>query len=78
MALYPFEELQEINDGYEMTQYLPGHIIIGSDGGDEFYGINPDGKYFQVPALWEEEYITILCGDINNLAEKANAYWKNL
>ena len=34
LILYPLEELQEINDDYEIEEILPGHIIIGSNGGE--------------------------------------------
>ena len=40
LILYRLEELQEINDDYEIEVFLPGHIIIGSNGGGELYGID--------------------------------------
>ena len=46
LILYPLEELQEINDDYEIEEFLPGHIIIGSNGGGELYGIDNKGNYF--------------------------------
>ena len=33
LIIYPLEELKEINDDYESEEFLPGHIIIGSNGG---------------------------------------------
>ena len=33
LIIYPLEELKEINDDYEIEEFLPGHIIIGSNGG---------------------------------------------
>ena len=49
------KELLEINDDYEIEVFLPGHIIIGSNGGGELYGIDNKGNYFNVPVLIDEE-----------------------
>lgn len=78
IVLYPIEELQKINDEYEISEYLPNHIIIGGDGGEELYGITPDGKYFNVPSMFEEEEVTILCDDMKDLADKVNEFWESL
>lgn len=78
LRLYPMEELKEINDSYNVPEYLPDHIIIGSNGGGEFLGIDPDGKYFIVPSLLDMDEITILCDDIKILSDKINQFWKNL
>ncbi len=48
-------KLQEMNDLYEISDVLPENIIIGSNGGGEFYGINSDGYYFNVPDIIEKE-----------------------
>ena len=78
LVLYPMEELQKYNDDSEISEYLPDHIIIGGDGGGELYGITPDGKYFNVPSMFEEEEVTILCDDIKDFADKVNEFWENL
>lgn len=78
LVLYPMEELQKYNDDSEISEYLPNHIIIGGDGGEELYGITPDGKYFNVPSMFEEEEVTILCDDIKDFADKVNEFWENL
>ena len=74
-VLYPLEELQEINDDCNVSEYLPGRIIIASNGGGEFYGIDKDGSYFNVPETFEEKYICILGNDFESLPEKINALW---
>ena len=75
LVLYPLEELQEINDAYEIEEFLSGHIIIGSNGGGELYGIDNNGNFFNVPALIEEDYVTLLGTDIELLPDKINALW---
>lgn len=75
-VLYPLEELQSINDDYETEKYLPDHIIIGSNGGGEFYGIDSKGNYFNVPDIIEAEYLTLFGNDIDSLPDKINEFWK--
>ncbi len=75
LLLYPFEELVEINEDYQ--EYLKDGFIIGSNGGGELFGINGDGKYFIVPDIVEEEYLTVIGNSIENLLEDINRYWSN-
>lgn len=75
-VLYPLEELQIINDDYETEKYLPEHIIIGSNGGGELYGIDSKGNYFNVPDIIEKEYLTLFGDDIETLPDKINEFWK--
>lgn len=76
LILYSLEELQEINDDYEIEKFLPNHIIIGSDGGGELYGIDSQGKYFNVPVLMDENDIASFGTDIELLPDRINALWK--
>ncbi|MBO5092817.1 MAG: SMI1/KNR4 family protein [Lachnospiraceae bacterium] len=76
MELFPLEELQEINDDYEIEEFLPDHILIGSNAGGEFYGINRAGNYFNVPAIFEKETVTVLGDDIDSFWDKINDFWK--
>lgn len=78
LVLYPMEELQEINDEFEISELLPGHIIIGSNGGGELYGIDAAGNFINVSAVMAEEDVTVLCNDMGVLAEKINEFWGNL
>lgn len=74
LVLFPIEELQEINNDYK--EYLPtGHIIIGSNGGGELFGLNSFGKYFIVPEIIEEEYLEIIGDCIENLPMDISNYW---
>lgn len=76
LILYPLEELQEINDDYEIEEFLPGHIIIGSNGGGELYGIDNKGNYFNVPVLMDLNDITLFGTNLELLADKINEFWK--
>ena len=76
LELYPLEELQEINDDYRIEDFLPDHIIIGSNGNGELYGIDNSGHYFNVPIMIDEEDVTVLGNDIDLLPDKINDLWK--
>ena len=43
--LYRFEELIELNEGYQMHEWHPGMTLIGSDGGGMGYAISEDGQF---------------------------------
>ena len=75
LELFSMEELQGLNDDYELQEFLPDHIIIGSNGGGEFYGIDKDGNYFNVPCIMDENDITLLGKDILMLPDKINEMW---
>jgi hypothetical protein len=75
LVLYSLEELQEVNDDYETKQFLPGRIIIGSDGGGELYGLDDKGNYFNVPMIIDENDITLLGTDIELLPDRINDLW---
>lgn len=76
LELFPLEELQEINDDYYIEEFLPNHIIIGSNGNGELYGIDGNGIYFNVPIMIDESDITFLGDDIDLLPDKINDFWK--
>ena len=76
LVLYPIEELQEVNDLYEISDILPNHIIIGTNGGGEFYGIDPEGYYFNISSMFDEEDIMIFGNDIDKLPDEIYEFWK--
>lgn len=76
LILFPLKDLQEINDDYCIEEFLPGHIVIGTNGNGELYGIDRNGDYFNVPEILEKEYISVLGNDIEKLPEKINELWK--
>ena len=76
LEFFTLEDLQEINDDYCIEDFLTDHIIIGSNGNGELYGIDSDGVYFNVPAIMDEDDVTVLGDDINLLPDKINNFWK--
>ena len=52
VILWGVEELASLNEAYEVEDYAPGLLIIGSDGGGEAYGFdtrNPQWTTVEVP-----------------------------
>lgn len=77
LMLDRIETLQELNEA--IKEFLPeGVIIIGSDGGSELYGVNAEGTYLNLPETIEEEYISYLGNDLNELPQKIYELWKNM
>ena len=75
LVLFPLEELEEINYDYEIDKYLPGHIIIGSDGSGELYGVDENCRFFNIPVMIEAEYVTYFGTNIEMLPNEINAFW---
>lgn len=78
LVLFSLEELQGINDDYEIPEFLPDHIIIGDNGGGEFFGINKNNEYFIVPEIIDTENLSVLCSDINVLPEEIDKFWADI
>ena len=77
LMLDRIETLQELNEA--IREFLPeGVIIIGSDGGSELYGVNAEGTYLNLPETIEEEYISYLGNDLNELPQKIYELWENM
>lgn len=54
VMLWCVEELAELNQSYEVQNYVPGLLLFGSDGGGEAYGFdmrNPGWPIVQVPFI---------------------------
>ena len=51
LQLWDKNDLEELNDLYEINEFLDNCILIGSDGGDIGYGINAKGQFFEVPFI---------------------------
>lgn len=61
LILWEKDDIEELNDIYEVNEYLNGCMLIGSDGGDMAYGIRDDGIFFTIPfiGMSDEEIITM-------------------
>jgi SMI1 / KNR4 family (SUKH-1) len=60
LSLYAVEELVERNHGYGVSEFMPGLLLIGSDGGSEGIGLDMRGQDSPVVMVglsslrWEE------------------------
>jgi hypothetical protein len=49
-CFWKIEDIAGLNFAYHVQEYLPGYLVIGSDGGGEAFAIKRDeGCFFQVP-----------------------------
>ncbi len=40
LVLWPIEQVAELNDGYRVSEFAPGLLLFGSNGGDTGYGFD--------------------------------------
>ncbi|WP_259398313.1 SMI1/KNR4 family protein [Pseudoalteromonas sp. SG44-17] len=45
------EELEEFNRDYQLSEYAPGFITFGGNGGGELFVVNESGEVFYIPAI---------------------------
>ncbi|MEE2602739.1 MAG: SMI1/KNR4 family protein [Pseudomonadota bacterium] len=45
------EEIEEFNRDYELSEYAPGFLTFGSNGGGELLAVNEIGEVFYIPAI---------------------------
>ncbi|EJB8584231.1 SMI1/KNR4 family protein [Vibrio parahaemolyticus] len=50
-VLWQPEELEEINEDYQLEEYAPGFVTFGGNGGGELLVINDVGEVFFIPAI---------------------------
>jgi hypothetical protein len=51
VRLFRSDLRDEINQRYEVAQYLPGYLLIGSDAALEGIFVAPDGRIVQIPFI---------------------------
>lgn len=51
LILWRKSEIEELNDAYEVQEFLNNIFLVGSDGGDIAYGIDTKGQYVEVPFI---------------------------
>lgn len=56
-------DIEELNDDYEVNEFLTNSVLIGSDGGDTAYGINEEGKFFSVPFIGVDDGEIVILGN---------------
>ncbi len=70
LQLWSVEELISLNEGYNVNEFLPGLVFIGSNGGDEAYAIDTrEGKidFVQIKFIGIDFEGLIIC--VNNFAD---------
>ena len=45
------EELEEFNRDCQLSEYAPGFITFGGNGGGELFVVNESGEVFYIPAI---------------------------
>ena len=50
-VLWKPQELEEINQDYELAQYAPGFISFGGNGGGELLVLNSSKEVFYIPSI---------------------------
>jgi len=62
--LWKIEEIADLNRDYHVKEYLPGYLVIGSDGGGEAFAIKRDeAVYVQVPFVGLSEEDCMVMGN---------------
>ncbi|WP_461437569.1 SMI1/KNR4 family protein [Marinobacter nauticus] len=53
-VLWRPEELEEFNRDYELSEYAPGFLAFGGNGGGELLVVNQNGEVFYMPVIGME------------------------
>lgn len=73
LMLWNGNDICELNDDYEVNEFLTNIMLIGSDGGDTAYGINERGEYIEVPFIGMDDEEVKLIG--KNFDEFIDYLW---
>lgn len=64
LTLWALEELEQFNREYQVTEFAPGLLLIGSNGGGEAYAIDLQNNIFgMVPFIGMELAEFTVCGE---------------
>ena len=69
--LWPENELEELNEGYGVKEYLTGYYAFGTNGGGELFTFDTNGRIYMFPTVGMEEDTKILVADSWDIFEKA-------
>jgi cell wall assembly regulator SMI1 len=76
LILWSAEDLAQFNKDYEVLEYAPGLILIGSDGGGEGFAFDVREKpapIVQVPFIGMAlEYATVIAPDFDSFIKRMN------
>lgn len=73
LILWDKSEIEELNDAYGTEEFLQGIILIGSDGGDNAYGIDDNGFFYEIPFIGMSNKEAVKLGDDFN--DFINSLW---
>lgn len=52
------DEAEQVTALYGISDYLPGYLVVGLKGWDDFILCNPESRYFTVPSVpLDEQYL---------------------
>lgn len=64
LILWSQEEIEELNNDYEVKEFLSDIVLIGSDGGDMAYGVSIRGYYIEVPFIgMDNDEVVVIAKD---------------
>lgn len=67
LLLWEKSELEELNDDYEVQEFLSNIMLIGSDGGDIAYGIDINGRFIEVSFIgMGDDEVKIVADDFDD------------
>ena len=71
LILWEKSDIEELNDDYEVNEFLTNCVLIGSDGGDTAYGINEAGEFFATPFIgMNDDEVEIMGNNFEEFIEK--------
>lgn len=77
VALWGVDELEELNDAYAVQEFVPGLLLVGSDGGDTAYALDltaEDSPVVELPFVpMDREHMTVVGPDIAALLAAVEA-----
>lgn len=74
LAIYPLDEIIEVNEGYEVEEYAAGVLLIGTNLGGEAFALDyryGKPKYIMIPFIvFEDEAIIVLSDNMEGFLSK--------
>lgn len=61
--LWPLKEIEEWNRRYEVSDFAPGYVGFGSNGGGEMLAFDSNGRIYMLPFIGNEPGQEILVAE---------------
>lgn len=58
--LWPYEDIDQLNEEYTVNAFAPSHKGFGSSGGGEMLAFNSKGQIVMIPFIWMSDDEAIL------------------